>query len=191
MTDKEIKWIKQSGKIGACDECPFRKSIYKMNTELLPCNQYQCLVKLAKLDKPLVKEENNKDTLESNIDITNDNKSKNAERFNFVSRENLPARIAKRVRLENELIKTYVNKTFGTYKVLEFAGYELCEVAQGRKKAGTEYVNYIFKCQCKRCGSVRYVTSSCFFKQKKGAYACPNCRRFSDDDERLIEWNEE
>lgn len=51
MTNKEMMWLKHTGKIGACGECPFRKPIDEMNIELLPCNQYQCLVKLARLDE--------------------------------------------------------------------------------------------------------------------------------------------
>lgn len=184
MRSEEMIWLK-TGKVGDCAECPFRKPIDEMNTELLPCNQYQCLIKLAKLDcndKVLAEHETNKTKKASEAD----EKVKNAYRFNIVSRNQLPARLINKTADESEINKRFVDKTFGVYHVLKFAGYEFKEVVKGRKTCGHEYVNYIFKCQCTRCGSIRYLTSQGLktAQEKKGA--CRNCWRIQDGDLRLI-----
>lgn len=186
MTNKEMMWLKHDGQVGACIECPFRKPFNEMNTELLPCNQYQCLVKLARLDK------NEEDVQIAPTETTRANESdmvRNAYCFNIVSRQELPVRIINKLISEEKLKAMHIGKTFGTYNVLEFVGYELNEVADGRETAGNEYINYIFKCQCKRCGSIRYLTHFGLVKAKKKNSACRNCWRIPDDDERLIKWD--
>ena len=185
MTNKEMMWLKHTSKIGACGECPLRKPIDEMNAELLPCNQYQCLVKLARLDE----EKSYKNDKMSTAAAEEEAKVKNAHRFNIISRQQLPIRFMNVVVNEDEINKRYVDKIFGTYHVLEFEGYELKEVAEGRKTAGNEYVNYIFKCQCVRCGSIRYLTAQGLQSAQTMKGACRNCWRISDDDERLIQWD--
>lgn len=187
MTGKEKLWLENEGKVGACDTCIFRKPIDEMNTELLPCNQYQCLVKLAKLAKgepAQTSVENDKKEINTNDCV------KNANNFNIVSRQQLPVRIMNGLFPEEKIADKFLGKKFGVYSVLEFVGYELKKIGKGRKHEGTEYVNFVFKCKCERCGSIRYVTSGGFEKSKRsGTKACPNCRLMSDDDERLIEWD--
>ena len=192
MTDKELVWLRTKGKVGACEICLFRKPINEMNTELLPCNQYQCLVKLAKTTIAAVKENKNerKQQLLVENNTHKDDKVKNASKFNIISRQQLPVRFMNGVIDEDEINKRYVNKIFGTYYVLEFEGYELKEVAEGRKTAGNEYINYIFKCQCVRCGSIRYLTAQGLQRAKTMKGACRNCWRISDDDKRLIQWDD-
>lgn len=185
MTNKELVWLKTKGKVGACETCLFRKPIDEMNTELLPCNQYQCLVKLARLDE----EESHKNDKDEHTVADEKAKVKNAYRFNIVSRQQLPIKFMNVAVNEDELSKRYVDKMFGTYYVLEFAGYELKKVAEGRKTAGTEYINYIFKCQCVRCSSIRYLTAQGLQKAQTMKSACRNCWRIPDDDERLIQWD--
>lgn len=180
VTNKEIMWLRQHGKVGACVECQFRKPIDEMNTELLPCNQYQCLVKLAKFDESVQTQADD----EAKYD-----KVKNVAAFNVISRQDLPVRIINKLASEEKIQATYVDKTFGTYYVFEFVGYELNEVADGRKSAGAEYVNYIFKCQCTRCGSIRYLTHTGLLRAAEKKGACRNCCRIPDDDERLIKWD--
>lgn len=181
MTNKEMMWLKHEGKVGACVECPLRKPIDEMNTELLPCNQYQCLVKLARLDGGEPRQNDEPTVIDESV--------KNACRFNIVSRQQLPVRFMNSCIPENKVKDVYVGKTFGTYDVLEFAGYELNEVAEGRETAGAEYITYIFKCKCNRCGSIRYLTSSGLIKAKQRKGACRNCWRIHDGDERLIAWD--
>lgn len=194
MTNEEIMWLQTKGKIGSCDTCLFRKSIDEMNAELLPCNQYQCLVKLAKTAKTInavgakIKMKVSH-SAESNT--YKDVRVKNENRFNIISRQQLPIKIMNRAINENEINKRYVNKVFGVYHVLEFAGYELKEVREGRKTSGTEYINYIFKCQCTRCGSIRYLTYPGLIKAQQMKGACRNCWRIPNNDERLIQLGEE
>ena len=192
MTDKELVWLRTKGKVGACETCLFRKPINEMNTELLPCNQYQCLVKLVKTTIAAVKENKNerKQQLLVENNTHKDDKVKNASKFNIISRQQLPVRFMNGVVDEDEINKRYVDKIFGTYHVIEFEGYELKEVAEGRKTAGNEYINYIFKCQCVRCGSIRYLTAQGLQRAKTMKGACRNCWRISDDDKRLIQWDD-
>lgn len=89
---------------------------------------------------------------------------------------------------ETILKERYVGKTFGTYHVLEFAGYELKEVSKGRETAGNEYINYIFKCRCVRCGSIRYLTYQGLQRSQQTKGACRNCWRIPNNDERLIQY---
>lgn len=185
MTNKEMMWLKHTGKIGACGECPFRKPIDEMNIELLPCNQYQCLVKLARLDE----EESHKNDKDEHAVADEKAKVKNAHRFNIVSRQQLPIKFMNSAVDETILNERYVGKTFGTYHVLEFAGYEFKEVSKGRETAGNEYINYIFKCQCVRCGSIRYLTIQGIQMAGQKKSACRNCWKIPDGDERLIQWD--
>lgn len=163
MTNKEMMWLKHTGKVGACGECPFRKSIDEMNAELLSCNQYQCLVKLARLDE----EKSYKNDKMSTAAAEEEAKVKNAHRFNIVSRQQLPIKFMNSAVDKTILNERYVGKTFGTYHVLEFVGYELKEVSKGRETEGNEYINYIFKCQCVRCGSIRYLRFKAYKWQVK------------------------
>lgn len=194
MTNEEIMWLQTKGKIGACDTCLFRKSIDEMNAELLPCNQYQCLVKLAKAAKTI-------NTVGAKIKMKvspsaesntcKDGRAKNENRFNIISRQQLPVKFMNSIINENEINKRYVDKVFGVYHVLEFAGYELKEIREGRKTSGNEYVNYIFKCQCTRCGSIRYLTYQGLQRAQQKKSACRNCWRIPSNDERLIQRGEE
>ena len=190
MTSKEIIWLK-TGKVGDCLKCPFRKPIDEMNTELLPCNQYQCLVKLAKLDciSKVLDEHKNKISNKIKEVSKADETVKNAYRFNIIPRNQLPIRFMNTVIDESELTKRFVDKTFGAYHVLEFAGYELKEIVEGRKTGGNEYINYIFKCQCERCGSIRYLTNQGLMSAQKKKSVCRNCWRIPDGDLRLIQWD--
>lgn len=190
MTNKEMAWLENVGKVGACDTCIFRKPIDEMNTELLPCNQYQCLVKLTRLAKSEVAQPAQMNVENDKKEAITDDCVKNAKNFKIVSRQELPVRIMNGLFPEEKIVDKFLGKKFGIYSVLEFVGYELKEISKGRKHEGSEYVNFIFKCKCERCGSIRYVTSSGFEKSKRsGTKACPNCRLMSDDDERLIEWD--
>ena len=110
MTDKELVWLKTKGKVGACETCLFRKPINEMNIELLPCNQYQCLVKLARLDE----EESHKNDKDEHAVADEKAKVKNAHRFNIVSRQQLPIKFMNSVVDETILNERYVGKTFGT-----------------------------------------------------------------------------
>lgn len=193
ITNEEMMWLQNKGKIGACDTCLFRKPIDEMNTELLPCNQYQCLVKLAKAATINVAGTKAKTRVGHSIESNacKDDRVKNANRFNIISRQQLPVRFMNSAISEDEINKKFVDKVFGVYHVLEFAGYELKEVKEGRKTGGNEYINYIFKCQCTRCGSIRYLTYQGLQRSQQMKGACRNCWRIPNDDERLIQWDEE
>lgn len=143
MTNKEMAWLENVGKVGACDTCIFRKPIDEMNTELLPCNQYQCLVKLTRLAKSEVAQPAQMNVENDKKEAITDDCVKNAKNFKIVSRQELPVRIMNGLFPEEKIVDKFLGKKFGIYSVLEFVGYELKEISKGRKHVSMKVLNML------------------------------------------------
>lgn len=177
MNKRKIEWLKLEGTIGKCDTCLFRKPIEEMNFELLPCNQFQCLVKLAQVE-----------TKKANVSVRSETKPnekvekvENEGRFSYVSLNELSLNdISLLSKSEAEIEEKFVGKCFGEYSVLELLGYERKEIQTGKTK-GTPYINIIFKCKCTNCGLIRHVTHAGLLRASDmNLKKCRNCSKRKD-----------
>ena len=180
MTSNEIKWLREEGKVGKCDSCLCRKPIEEMNVEMLPCNQYQCLVKLmqsedTREDTQMVMEPMPQPQVVPQVVDKLVEESGLQNKFEYVARNELPVEFQHLTKSEKYLLG-FVGKTIGYFEVIAFLGYEPKEVGEGCQNEGKKYLNYIYHVRCIQCGSEKTITlGGVRASIRKEVHGCASC----------------
>lgn len=176
MNSNEIKWLQEKGKVGKCDSCLCRKPIEEMDIEMLPCNQYQCLVKLVQSeDTQMVIEPVSQPQAVLQVADEPVEESGLQNKFEYVARNELQVGFQHLAKSEKYLLG-FVGKTIGYFEVVAFLGYEPKEVGEGCQNEGKKYLNYIYHVRCIQCGFEKAMTlGGVRTSIRKGLHGCASC----------------
>lgn len=69
----------------------------------------------------------------------------------------------------------------GPFEGEEFRGCKILEISYGERKADHEY-----RCECARCGSIRWIQRKTLIKRKADARGCEVCRQKMPDEKKIV-----
>lgn len=181
MNKNEVVWLKNIGVEGQCDKCPLRKSIEEMDFNKLPCNQYQCLVTLAKLDDS--KLQTPKVTVTANDELVDYKGNVDIKKLT----KELPGNQRSGHQLSLKKLEAMVGIEKGTFDVLEYVGVQKVDCKFHKSGYRLEYYYWV---RCRRCGKEQLVSRNTIQNAiNRTSGRCLFCRNLTDLDERLEHWD--
>lgn len=187
MNNNEVTWLKKVGVEGQCDKCPLRKPIEQMDFSKLPCNQYQCLIKLARIEDDNGSDCNNKEIVHRPMKPRRAAVAENVSQTVNVNKlkKQLPKSSGHCLSLVK--LEALVGNTYGSFEILEYVGVE--EVISECHTSGKRLA-YWYWARCTRCGTEQLVSRNAIQNASgRSRRKCIHCKKMSDEDLGIEDWD--